>query len=92
MLTALALALHHNARRHMRNTHCGAGLVHMLATRTTGPIKINAKILIVDFNIDIILKLRHAVQCRKTRMPTVLGIKWVLNPASLIQRAANTEQ
>jgi hypothetical protein len=58
MLRSLVLACHDNVGRQMGQTHRRVGLVHMLAAGAARPVSIDAQIVIVDFDFDIVVDLR----------------------------------
>ena len=58
MLRALVLAGDDDPGRKMGQTHRRIGLVDMLAAGAARPVGIDAQIVVVDFDFDIVVDLR----------------------------------
>src|SRR5690606_1875503 len=73
-LAALVLARHHDAGRLVRDAHCGARLVDVLTTRAGRAIYVDAKVLVLDVDLDRIIDDRVDEHTRERRMTTTLRI------------------
>ena len=76
VLRALALALHDNAARHVRDPHRAVGLVDVLTTSTRRAIGVDAQILIVDLDLDLVVNDRVNPDRGKARVAAIVRIEW----------------
>src|SRR5260370_30914373 len=58
VLRALALALHDDARRQVGDADRAVGLVDVLAAGTRGAIRVDAQVLVVDLDLDLLVDYR----------------------------------
>ena len=75
MLRAVVLALHHDTRRNMGQTHRAVGLVNMLPTRTRRAIGVDSQILILDLNLDRVVDYRIDPGGREARVSARLAVE-----------------
>ena len=64
------MALHDGIAWKMRDAHRTIGAVHMLPTGARGAVGIDAEVLLVDFNIDVVVDDREYPDGGKARIPT----------------------
>ena len=74
-LRALVLALHDDARWHVRHAHGGRRLIDVLTACTRSAVGVDAHVRHVDCDLDGIVDLGHDVAGRKRRMTTRIGIE-----------------
>src|SRR5450759_892977 len=70
-LRALVLALHHDVGGEMRDAHGGAGLVHVLPAGAAGAIGVDAQVIVVDLDVDVVAHQRRGVDGDEARVPAV---------------------
>ena len=75
MLRALGLALHHNARGTVGETHRRIGLVDVLTPGATGAIGIHAQVRRVDLDVDAVVDLRRDEHRGKRGMAPIARIE-----------------
>jgi len=76
VLRPVVLALHHDARRLVRQADGGIGPVNVLATRAGCAIRIGAHIRRIDFDLDIVVDHGRDGDRREARMAARRGVEW----------------
>src|SRR5271163_147206 len=77
MLASFVLTGHYEPCREVSYAYRRVGLVHMLPAGAGGPVRINAQVLLVDFNlIGHMFEERNYVKRSEARLATMLRIKW----------------
>ena len=62
MLRPLVLARDDDAGRQVRDADGGIGDVDVLSARAAGPVRVDAEILVLDLEVDVLRQLRPDVQ------------------------------
>ena len=75
MLRALVLALHHNAGGEVRDADRGIRHIDVLAARARGAEGIDAEVLLLDIDFDLIVHLREDVDTGEGGMPPRIGVE-----------------
>ena len=74
-LRALVLALDNDVRGQVGDAHGGVRLVHVLAPGARGAVGIDAQLLLVDDDIDVLFHLGIDVDRGKGRVPALVRVK-----------------
>ena len=75
MLAPFILTLHDYTGWRVRNPNRRADLVYVLTAGSAGAVKIYSQIILINFDIDILIKFRDAVHSCEARMPPLIGIE-----------------
>ena len=75
MLRTLLLARDHDARRQVREAHRGVRLVDVLAARATRPVGVDAQVLVLDLDVDVVLDLGDGLHGREARLTALVGVE-----------------
>src|SRR5918998_4906547 len=75
VLAALVLALHHDARRQVRDPDRRVGLVDVLTTRSGGPVGVDLQVLLVDLDVYLIVYDRGDGDRGEARVPPRRGVE-----------------
>ena len=75
MLRALLLAGDDDARRQVRQAHRRVRLVHVLAAGAAGAVGVDAQVLVLDLDVDVVVDLRDGLDGRERRLAALVGVE-----------------
>ena len=75
MLRPVILTRDHNIGWNMRDANGAFGFVDMLSTGTTGPIRVNAQIFVLNFDVDLVVNDRKGPNTGKAGVASGVGVK-----------------